>query len=113
MLNSELSDWFHVSSGVRQGDSLSPVLFASFINDLANEINNVGVGAYIGGEQLSLLMYADDIVLISTNEEGAQKQLDVMSNWCTKWAMRINAKKSQVIHVCNPQKPVSSIPLFC
>ncbi len=89
------------------------MLFTSFINDLAEEINNVGVGAYIGEQQVSLLMYADDIVLISTNEDGAQKQLDVMSNWCKKWAMRVNAKKSQIIHVRNPQKPVSSVPLFC
>ncbi len=112
-LNNELSDWFHVSSGVRQGDSLSPVLFASFINDLAKEINDVGVGAYIGGEQISLLMYADDIVLISTNEQGAQAQLDVMTNWCSRWSMKINAKKSQIIHVRNPQKPLSKVKLYC
>ena len=72
ILNGELSDWLRVSSGVHQGDFLSPVLFALFINNLAAEINNVGKGAYIGGEQLALLMYADDIVLISTNEAGAQ-----------------------------------------
>ena len=60
------------------------MLFASFINDLAGEINEIGKGAYIGGEQISLLMYADDIVLISTNEEGAQAQLDVMTSWCQK-----------------------------
>ena len=98
---------------MRQGDSLSPVLFASFINDLASQINEARVGAYIGGEQISLLMYADDIVLISTNEAGAQAQLDVMSEWCSTWAMKINAKKSQIIHVRNPQKPVSKIPLSC
>ena len=56
-----------------------PVLFASFINDLAQKVDDVGVGAYIGGEQLALLMYADDIVLISTNEAGAQFQLNVMN----------------------------------
>ena len=92
---------------------MSPVLFTSFINDLANEIKEVGVGAYISGEQLALLMYADDIVLISTNEAGAQAQLDVMSKWCDTWAMKINAKKSQVIHARNPQKLISNVLLSC
>ncbi len=92
---------------------MSPVLFASFINDLAEEINNVGAGAYIGGEQISLLMYADDIVLISKDEQGAQAQLDIMTKWCSTWSMKINAKKSQIIHVRNPQKPRSNVKLFC
>lgn len=30
-------DWFSTSAGVRQGDNLSPTLFALFINDLAKE----------------------------------------------------------------------------
>ena len=34
-LNGELTDWFPVASGVRQGDSLSPILFAIYVNDLA------------------------------------------------------------------------------
>ncbi len=105
-LNNELSDWFHVSSGVRQGDSLSPVLFASFINDLAQEINDVGVGACIGGEQIALLMYADDIVLISTNEQGAQAQLDVMSKWCSKWSMKITAKKESSNSCTKPAEAI-------
>ena len=50
ILNNELSDWFLVSSGVHQGDSLSPVLFASFINDLALDIKDAGAGVYMGGE---------------------------------------------------------------
>ena len=94
ILNNELSDWFPVSSGVRQGDSLSPVLFASFINDLVDKINEAGAGVYMGGEQVSLLMYADNIVLISPNEEKSQMQLDTMSEWCSRWSMRINTKNS-------------------
>ena len=32
------SEWFNTLYGIRQGDSLSPTLFAVYINDLATEI---------------------------------------------------------------------------
>ena len=48
-INGQLSDWFHVSSGVRQGDSLSPCLFSIFINDLAEQIRGADAGVYMGG----------------------------------------------------------------
>ena len=69
-LNGQLAPWFEVTSGVRQGDSLSPLLFAVFINDLASEMNAANAGVCIGGEQVSLL-YADDIVLLSGNSKQA------------------------------------------
>ena len=67
----------------------------------------------MGGEQISLLMYADDIVLISKDAEGAQKQLDIMTTWCEKWSMAINAKKSQIFHVRNVQKSICTTRLYC
>ena len=38
-LNGFLTDWFGVKSGLKQGCSLSPVLFNLYINDLALKIN--------------------------------------------------------------------------
>ena len=37
-VNNLFIDWFNVSSGVRQGDNLSPVLFNLYINELAIEL---------------------------------------------------------------------------
>ena len=36
-----------------------------------------------------------------------------MSAWCDKWSMKINAKKSQIVHIRNPQRPRSTVKLFC
>ncbi len=102
-LNGSLSGWLPISSGVRQGDSLSPTLFFIYIDDVSEQIKEVDAGVYIGGEQLHMLMYADDIVLMAPNAQKAQLQLDVLSHWCGKWLMKINAKKSQIVHVRNYQ----------
>ncbi len=47
---------------MRQGDSLSPILFAVFINDLAEDLEKLGKGIPIGDESITILMYADDVV---------------------------------------------------
>ena len=58
-----LSEPFHVSNGVRQGGELSPYLFAVYLDDLSNELNNKA-GCYIGEVLLSHLMFADDICVL-------------------------------------------------
>ncbi|VDI29772.1 Hypothetical predicted protein [Mytilus galloprovincialis] len=59
-LNDQLTDWFAVEAGVRQGDNLAPTLFTLFIDDLVPEINSLGLEIDIGNECLSSLLCADD-----------------------------------------------------
>ena len=68
-VNDKLTDWFNVDSGVRQGDSLSPTLFSLFLNDLANDTKELDAGIMIAGLCLSILLYADDIVLLVPTPE--------------------------------------------
>ena len=97
-LNGTLSDPFNVSSGVKQGDIISPVLFSMYLNDLATGIKELNCGIEIDAIKLAILLYADDIVLIAPNEVSLQKMIDFVSNWCKKWRMAINADKTQIVH---------------
>ena len=103
-INGKLTDWFPARSGVRQGDSLSPILFALFINDLAQEINNSQHGVKIENDYVNLLLYADDIAFIGPNHKATQEMLHIMTRSCRRWGMKVNIQKSQVLHIRNPQR---------
>ena len=47
MLQDYETEYFDCPIGDKQGNCLSPTLFAIFINDLANEIKDAGVGVSI------------------------------------------------------------------
>ena len=107
-VNNFLTDWFHCENGVRQGDTLSPTLFSIFINDLSAEINNLNKGIEFGNEKLSILMYADDIVLLASSEEDLQIMLNTLNSWSTKWSIDINQSKSKIVHFRKPHTPKTS-----
>ena len=97
-LNGHLTDAFATEYGVKQGDCLSPNLFSLFINDMANEIKSKCNGVSLGNFDVHCLLYADDLVLLAETEEDLQCMLDTVLLWCRKWHMKINPKKSNVVH---------------
>ena len=60
-----------------------------------------------------MLMFADDIVLIAENECKLQCLLDVLHEWCNKWEVQINPKKTQVVHFRKKRKPRSLYSFSC
>lgn len=47
----------------------------------------------MGEINLGILLYADDIAILSDSTENLQKILDTVSYWCEKWRLHINMKK--------------------
>ena len=93
---------------MKQGDKSSPTLFSMFINDLAADVKNLNCGVNAGGINVSILLYADDIVLIAPDENRLQNQLNVVLDWCKKkWRMVVNQDKSQIIHFRPPRHRVT------
>ena len=97
-INEHFTSWFPTSCGVRQGDNLSPTLFNLFLNDLALELKSMNCGLKFNGEDLCILLYADDIILLSDSEEHLQLLLNHVDNWCKKWQLVINSDKSKMMH---------------
>ena len=103
-------DFFDCPVGVKQGDSISAKLFSICINDLAQEIKETNIGIHLTQNSLNfdenpmfinILMYADDIILLTTNEIDLQFLQTIVENWCKKWRLEVNLTKTNVMHVRN------------
>ena len=76
--------------GVSQGGVLSPTLFIVFMNDLVKQLPTFVKSA----------MYADDLVMWSTEEYAATAQIrlqtavNILSNWANEWCVKINRSKT-------------------
>ncbi len=53
---------------LKQGCIISPQLFNLYINDLIEEIQNLGLGIPTDEDLISMLLYADDIALLAECE---------------------------------------------
>ena len=99
-LGSRRTKSFKYGRGVRQGCILSPLLFNLYLNELSISLDKtVRTDAFLlpNGAKLTTLMYADDLVLLSKSREGLQNSIDCVADFCTKWQMNINEKKSKVM----------------
>lgn len=98
-LQGRLGEQFEATTGVKQGDPLSPLLFGLFIDRfeqmLADALPTCGV--MLGSELLKILFYADDIVLLASSPHDLQLMLNELSNFCDMYAMSVNVKKSEVV----------------
>ena len=56
--------------GLRQGCSLSPLLFALYIMGMGEDLASAKEGFMVGNVMVSSLLFADDIVLVAKSAEG-------------------------------------------
>jgi hypothetical protein len=89
------SDLF-IRKGVLQGNKLSPTLFNIFINDLPNFVKGNG-SPKIQDESISCLLYADDLILLSTIKSELQNKLNKLNTYCQIWGLNVNLEKTKVV----------------
>ena len=90
--------WSPVLSGVPQGSILGPLLFIIHINDLPSTVCS------------SIKFFADDVVMYhsvhSTGDcDAFQQDLDSIAVWYSKWQMRLNVYKCDLLCISNKHSP--------
>ena len=113
-INNTLTDWFNVSMGLKQGSIiLSPQLFNAFLNGLTQCFNELQYGVEYIDNSISMLLYADDIILIASDEHKLQRMLDVLDEYCKTWRPIINPHKSKIVHFHRKSCPRSTQQFHC
>ena len=92
-----LTENFTSKIGVRQGDILSPNLFKIFINDLPNYFDETPDPVLVNNRKISCLLYADDVVIMSTSHDGLQHKLNKLQAFCDDWGIEVNLSKTKVM----------------
>ena len=67
-VNGYVTESFENNAGVKQGDPLSATLINVFLNALAVELKEIGLGINFHGVSLVIFLYADDIVIFADND---------------------------------------------
>ncbi|HCF9438094.1 TPA: hypothetical protein NI641_006407, partial [Pseudomonas aeruginosa] len=88
-----------VGKGVRQGCSLSPMLFNLYIEQAVKESKEkFGIGIKVQGEEIKTLRFADDIVILSETAKDLEEQLNGMDSVLKRaYKMNINKSKTKIM----------------
>lgn len=93
-IKGELSHPIAVEKGIRQGDSLSPLLFNLIMDEIINSVKNLK-GYKMGNNEIKIACYADDVVLFAEEEDDLQRLLFQFNKTAKKYNMLISTSKTK------------------
>ena len=76
---------------------MSPLLFSVFLEELNQRIKNTGLGININNEILSVILFADDGVLVAENLEDLQVMLNEVERFSKDFNINFGASKCKVM----------------
>ena len=103
-IQDKLTCAFKPKVGVRQGDNLSPNLFKIFINDLPDIFGKEDDQVQHINNFISSLLYADDLMLLSTSKPGLQRCIDKLASYSEDNCLTVILKKTKIVVFCKSGK---------
>ena len=94
---------------MKQGGPLSPKLYNAYIADIVVKINEVQDGVFIGDKKLNIIIYADDILLLSNTKVGMVKMLNKLKVYMVMWKIVINKDKTNYLVVGVTELLISAV----
>ncbi len=96
-----------------QGCNLSPLLFCLFLSDL-EEFREDGEmkGIALVYSKLRLLLFADDLVLLSESTHDLQLTVDLLNEYCAKWDLKITLITTKIILFDSHRRSMNSVHIL-
>ena len=94
----KLSGKIKIMKGVRQGDTLLPVVFTASVEEIFKR-TNIEAGISINGVRPRNLRFADDILLFAESEKKLKDMLEDLYKEGKRDGMELNKKKTKIM--CN------------
>ena len=108
---------FSVSSGVRQGGILSPLLFNIYVNDVLVKLEKSKRGCFIGSLCCNSFMYADDLIILAISLADLQYLSDLCMTEFSDIGLIVNKNKTFCLrigprhHVSTTDITINEIPI--
>jgi exonuclease III len=111
----EKSEWFSIDQGVRQGCVIAPMLFNMFMDFVVRHalhtfgsdrgvefLYRIGKDLFPSRKSnedqfIPLLLYADDLVLLSTNRTLLHDMIYHLEAWTQRWGLTISVPKTKIL----------------
>lgn len=107
-VENKLSESAEIERGVRQGCILSPLLFNIYAEEVFREaINEQKGGININGLVINNLRYADDTVILASNQSELQTLLDAVVTHSEEMGLSLNVAKTKMMVIS--KKHVDSV----
>ena len=91
------TDYFEVKSGLRQGCMLSPLLFNLVLEKAIQTTAHIAQGAIISNNKISMLAYADDVVILSETERGLEELSTPFLEMSKRVGLECNVGKTKLM----------------
>lgn len=93
-----ITEPFTCARGLRQGDSLSAILFILFVNDLEKfMLESECRTIFLDTLPFLLMFLADDLSLFDTEIRGLQRKLNLLAMYCDRYQLEVNIRKTNVV----------------
>ena len=93
VVGENVSHFYELKAGVRQGGVLSPIVFGIHIDVLVQLVKKANIGCKTGACCAGIFLYADDIILLTPSVQALQSLINICESELNSLCMAVNAKK--------------------
>ena len=104
MHEDKISQTFHTTIGLKQGDVLSLILFNIYINDSPRQLlensrfpDTINDIPYLNETKINNLLFASDLPIFLLSKEDLQKQISILEQYSNEWGLELNLSKTKIV----------------